>query len=160
MKKNILITALAGTGKSVVCKELVRRGYEAVDIEDVEGLFAMYRKDTGELFDEYDNAVPEHIHMAEWRCDVEKLTRMLVDQKENIAFYCGIASNMHDLLPLFDMVVLLKANAETHHARLMNREGGDDIGNTEEGRQVILGWKDWWENEMMKAGALEVSAEG
>lgn len=44
--------------------------------------------------------------------------------------------------------------------RLKNREGTKDIGNNQEGRDVVLGWKDWWESEMKKKGAIVIDANG
>lgn len=91
-------------------------------------------------------------------CHIDKLKELLTQQDKDIAFYCGVATNMDDLIPLFDRVFLLKVGAKTLHARLSTREGTDDIGNTEDSRQAVLGWKDWWENEMVKKGAVVVDA--
>ncbi len=158
--KKIFITGISGTGKSTVCKQLNVLGYTACDIEDVDGMFKMYRKGTREVFDDFDNADPEKIHDSEWICDVDQLKKQLSEQKTDIAFYCGVASNMDDLIPLFDTFILLKTNANTLHGRLSNREGTEDMGNTEESRQAVLGWKDWWEEEMTDRGAVVVSADG
>lgn len=158
--KKILITGISGTGKSTVCKQLNTLGYTAYDIEDVDGMFKMYRKGTREVFDDFDNADPEKIHNSEWICDVDQLKKLLGEQKTGIAFYCGVASNMDDLIPLFDTFILLKTNSSTLHSRLSNREGTEDMGNTEESRQTVLGWKDWWEEEMTDRGAVVVSADG
>lgn len=65
---------------------------------------------------------------------------------------------MDDLFPLFDRVLVLKTDAKSLHARLSTREGTDDMGNTEASRQTVLGWKDWWENEMEEKGAVIVDA--
>jgi len=160
MKKKILITGIAGSGKSTISKTLCDLGHEAYDIEDIDGMFEMYRKDTGEIYENYDNADPEKIKNAEWLCDVEKLKSFLGKQRENKAFYCGIASNMDDIIPLFDKVILLQTSSGVLHKRLSGREGTDDIGNTEEGRQTVLGRKDWWEDEMKKKEAIAVNADG
>lgn len=79
-------------------------------------------------------------------------------QRDNIAFYCGAASNMDDLTSLFDKVFLLKTDAASLHTRLSTREGTDNMGNTKASRQTVLGWKDWWENEMEEKGAIVVDA--
>lgn len=160
MKTKILITGIAGSGKSTVSKALNDLGYESHDIENIEGMFNMYRKDTGEIYEDYDNADPEKIKNAEWLCDVTELKKLFDSQKSEIAFYCGIASNMKDIVPLFEKVILLQTSSDVLHKRLSFREGTEDIGNNEKGRQVILGWKDWWEGEMIKAGAIAVDANG
>ena len=63
---------------------------------------------------------------------------------------------MDDLFQLFDKVLKLQTDAKSLHARLSTREGKDDMGNTEASRQTVLGWKDWWENEMEEKGAVVV----
>ena len=160
MNRKILITGIAGSGKTSVSRQLRDIGKEAHDIEDTEGMFKMFRKGTREIFDDYDNADPEKIKNSEWICDVDMLKKVLNDQKSDIAFYCGVASNMDDLIPLFDKMIVLRANPETVHKRLSNREGTEDIGNTEESRQTVLGWKDWWEDEMSDRGGVFVDANG
>ena len=47
MNKSILITGVAGTGKSAVCDELNKLGYKALGIEDIDGLFTIVHKKTG-----------------------------------------------------------------------------------------------------------------
>jgi broad-specificity NMP kinase len=160
MKTKILITGIAGSGKSTAHKELCRLGYESYDIETIDGMFDMFRKDTGEVYKDYSNADAEKIKNAEWLCDVNKLKELLEQQKEDIAFYCGVASNMDDIIPLFDKTILLQTNPEILHKRLSSREGTGDMGNTEEGRKVVLGWKDWFEDKVKKHEAIVVNADG
>ncbi len=156
--KKILITGIAGSGKSTVCQTLYEMGYETYGIEDIEGMFEMYHKGTDEVFKDYDNSDPNKIKQADWRCNSEKLKELLQTQKNDLAFYCGVATNMDELFPLFDQVILLKASSDNIYKRLSNREGTDDIGNTEASRKTVLGWKDWWEDEMTKKGVLVVDA--
>lgn len=158
MKEKILITGMAGSGKSTVCRVLEAMGYEAYGIEEIDGMFGMYHEGTKEVFVDYDNSDPEKIKRAEWLCDTERLKELIASQKSELAFYCGIASNMDDLLPLFDTVLMLRVEADQLSSRLSNREGTDDIGNTEASRQTVLGWKDWWEDEMQDKGAIVIDA--
>jgi hypothetical protein len=44
--------------------------------------------------------------------------------------------------------------------RLSYREGADKMGATEESRKMVLDWKDWWENEMEKKGAVVIDVSG
>lgn len=159
MKKAILVTGVAGSGKTAVCKHIRGLGYDAYDIEETEGMFEMYRKGTREVFKDYENT-PEKIKNADWICDVSMLKELLAKQEVDVAFYCGVASNMDDIMPLFSKVILLKASPEKIKERLSSREGTDDMGNTEESRQAVLGWKTWWENEMEKKGVITVNTDG
>lgn len=155
---NILITGVSGTGKSTVCKQLISQGYVAHDIENIKGMFNMYHKGTKKIFKSYDNLKPENIKNADWLCNSSKLKELVTSQKSNIAFYCGIASNMEDILSFFDKIIVLQPDSDNLNKRLKNREGTSDIGNNQEGRDVVLGWKDWWEGEMHKKGAIFVNA--
>ncbi|MDO8340610.1 MAG: AAA family ATPase [Candidatus Woesebacteria bacterium] len=156
--QRILITGVSGTGKTTTCKALREMGYEAVDIENIKGMFEMVHKGTNKVFKDYDNANPDHLKNAEWICNVDKLKQRLNIQKEEIAFYSGIASNMDDILPLFEKFIVLYLTSEALNDRLRNREGTEDIGNNQEGRNVILGWKDWWETKMRNKGAIFIDA--
>jgi broad-specificity NMP kinase len=158
MERKFLITGVSGTGKSTVCKRLQELGYEAADIENIEGLFGMYHKGTRKEFENYSNANPENIKNAEWICDVQKLKTILKKQKREIAFYSGIASNIDEITPLFDKVFVLQLSSRDLNERLKVREGTEDIGNIQEGRDVILGWKDWWEEKMKNNDAVFIDA--
>jgi broad-specificity NMP kinase len=158
LMKKILITGVTGSGKSTVAKQLESIGCESHGIEDIEGMFAMYRKGTKEIFEDFDNSDPEKIRNSEWLCKIEQLRNLFASQKQDIAFYCGVASNMDDIFPLFDKVIVLKADSKVLHARLSTREGTDDMGGTETSRQAVLGWKDWWEETMQDKGAILLDA--
>jgi broad-specificity NMP kinase len=158
--KKILITGVSGSGKSTLCKVLRDLGEETYSIEeDIEGMFEMYRKGTNEIFEDFDNSNPEMIAASEWRCSVERLKELIATQKNERAFYCGVASNMDDILPLFNKAFMLKTSSEVLHERLSNREGTEDMGGTEESRQAVLGWKDWWEETMQDKGMIAIPAD-
>ena len=160
MKKSIFVTGVAGSGKSSICKELNKLSYTAYDIEELEGMFKMVRKDTGKDFEDYDNADIEKVKNADWICDKSKLEELLKKQSDEVVFYCGVASNNNEVIPLFDKVILLKASPEVVCKRLRSREGTDDMGNTAENREWVLSWKGWWENKLVGQGATVIDADG
>src|SRR3989344_8220958 len=98
-KKAILVTGVSGSARSRVSSHFRDLGYESYDIEAIEGMFAHYRKDTGEVFEDYEN-IPKKIGNADWICDKDKLKKLLDEQKSNLAFYFGVPSNMDDIFPL------------------------------------------------------------
>lgn len=160
MKKSIFVTGVAGSGKSSISKELNRLGYKAYDIEELEGMFRMVRKDTREDFVDYDNADIEKVKNADWICDKNKLEELLQKQNNRIVFCCGIASNNNEIIPLFDQMILLKPSPAIVRKRLSSREGTDDMGNTAENREWVLSGKDWLENQLIEQGAVIVNADG
>lgn len=160
MKKSILITGVPGSGKSSVCRELTDLDYAAYDIESIEGICKMVRKDTGENFVDFDNADLEKVKNSDWICDKDKLQELIRAQTEEIAFYCITTSNTEEIIPLFTDIILLRPSPETVRKRLSNREGKEDMGNVKETREWILSWKDWWENKMIEKGAVAIDANG
>lgn len=157
MNKSILITGVAGTGKSAVCDELNKLGYKALGIEDIDGLFTMVHKKTVKPFKNYDNDNLELVKQADWICDKKKLQRLMRKNSKGIVFYCGTASNLDDLLPLFDKIFLLKVSSKVLRQRLSTRTS-NDFGRTAEVQKWVFTWKKWWEDHMIEKGAITINA--
>ncbi|MCX6823510.1 MAG: AAA family ATPase [candidate division SR1 bacterium] len=157
MKTSICITGVAGSGKSAVSDELKRLGYSSHGIEEGYGLFAMVHKETGKISDTFDNDNQEWVKQHRWICDKNKLQKLIDDNPQKIAFYCGIASNIDELLPLFDKVFLLKANEKILSERLTTRTS-NDFGRTPEVQKWVFSWKEERENDMCKKGAIIIDA--
>ncbi len=157
MNKSILITGVAGSGKSAVCDELEKLGYKAFGIEDMKDMFTMIDRTTGKKSEIFDNDNIEMVKKHDWICDKEKLRKLIEDNKDGIVFYAGTGSNMDDILPLFDMVFLLKPSPETLTKRLSKRTS-EKFGRTQEVQEWVFSWKDWWEEKMEKDGAVVVDA--
>ena len=160
MAKSILITGIAGSGKSSICRELNARGFRAYDIEDMTELFSMREKGTGAKAVTHDNNDLESVKRHEWICDIVKL-KELIDSHQNegdAVFYCGVASNTDELIPLFQQVILLKASPDTIRKRLSSRTRGE-FGGAPAVQEWVLSWKDWWESRMQGAGAFVIAAD-
>lgn len=74
-----------------------------------------------------------------------------------IVFYSGTASNLDDLLPLFDNIFLLKVSQKVLCERLSTRTS-NDFGRTAEVQKWVFSWKTWWENHMKENGAIVIDA--
>lgn len=156
--KSVLITGITGSGKSTVCIELKRRGYKAFDIEGIHGLFDMVDKETGKIVRNYTSNNFDEIKHFDWICDKRKLQKLMGKNKKGLVYYCGTGSNLHELVPLFDEVFLLKGSRKVISNRLANRPKG--FGYDPEARKWIMSWKNWWENRMQKTGAIIINANG
>lgn len=68
---------------------------------------------------------------------------------------------MTDIIPLFDIVILLQVSSDILRERLSKRtlENPKDIGNTKQGRQWILDGKDSFEKKAQEMGALVIGAD-
>jgi len=157
MTRSILITGVAGSGKTTICEELTRQGYPAISLEDIKELFIMRDKETKEPITNLDNDDLEAVEKTEWICNKKKLQELIKKTSGKLVFYAGIASNLDDLLPLFEEIVLLKASNETLRKRLSTRTN-NDYARTEEVQKRLFDWKDSWEAHMIEKGAYVVNA--
>ncbi|HEX2240384.1 MAG TPA: AAA family ATPase [Actinomycetota bacterium] len=128
--RNYLIEGLSGTGKTSVCDELQRRGYQAVH-GDRE---LAYRGDpkTGEPTD---HAGHEH-HI--W--DVDKVRALVANHDEAATFFCGGSRNFATFLDLFDGVFVLEIDLDTLNRRLDERPDSEWGGGKATERELIVRW--------------------
>lgn len=158
MKKSVLITAVAGSGKSTVCKALIKLGYEAYDIESIPGLFSLLDPNTDEVLEGKDLGDLNEGLEADWVCDTEKLKTLIANQKSEVAFYCGGTSRTEDLMAHFDSMAVLQVSDETTRKRLSTRLQGE-FGDSEDTREWVLSWKHRVEADWLMAGGVGISAE-
>jgi hypothetical protein len=109
--RNYLVEGVSGTGKTSVCRELNRRGYQAIN-GDRELAF-QGDPETGEPTD---SAVHEH-HI--W--DAGRVHALVADHHEPVTFFCGGSRNFSNFIHLFDEVFVLDIDLETLHQRLDQR---------------------------------------
>jgi dephospho-CoA kinase len=98
--KRVLLTGMSGTGKSTVIRELVARGYKAVDTDDG---WSEPRPDGRQL----------------WREDA--IQALLTTEDADILFVAGCEENQAKFHTQFDHIVLLSAPVETLVERLATR---------------------------------------
>ncbi|MDU1064752.1 MAG: AAA family ATPase [Cutibacterium avidum] len=125
---NFLVEGSSGTGKTSVCHELRRRGYQAIN-GDTD---LAYQGDpvTGSPSTE----PPCHEHHL-WR---EDQIRLLATQAEHrFSFFCGGSRNFNRFLDVFDEVFVLDADPETLIERLSLRPTGE-FGSLPQERDFIL----------------------
>ena len=156
--KRILITGIAGSGKSTISDELKKLGYKSYDIEKVDGLFEMIDRNTGENIEEHNNDDLEEIKRRDWVCNINKLQKLLNSQKDDIVFYCGMATNILELSKLFDEILILKTSPETIRKRLSLREPGG-FGETKEVQDWILEGGGWLEKMKWHKEPLIINSE-
>lgn len=158
MTKAVYITGVAGSGKTSVCAELAKRGYRAYNIEEIKGLFSALDRRTGKPFVNYNDDDFEMVKYHDWKCDKNGLQELMQKNDESISFYCGIASNTDEILPLFHRSVLLKASPQAIRKRLIERKN-NNFAKTYEVREWVLGRKDFFEDHMKAKGAIVIDAD-
>jgi broad-specificity NMP kinase len=125
--RNYLVEGVSGTGKTSVCRELNRRGYQAIN-GDRELAF-QGDPETGEPTD---SAVHEH-HI--W--DAGRVHALVADHHEPVTFFCGGSRNFSNFIHLFDEVFVLDIDLETLHQRLDQRPH-DEWGAKPSERDLIV----------------------
>lgn len=156
MKKSVLITAVSGTGKSTVCKALHTMGYDAIDIESVDGLYELVNEKTGEVIPGNLEQISEGV---DWNCNKLRLEKLIASQTSELTFYCGGMSNTFEVWDVFDLVIMLTISDEATIKRLSTRQSGE-FGSTAVNKDWVLSWKHSFEKRLLDAGAAPVNAEG
>ena len=122
----VLVTGMAGTGKSSALAELGRRGYRVVDT-DGPG-WREYRKYPVPL---------DEVHRGEYLWVEERMTELLDSDDDRSLFVAGGARNQSKFYDRFDAVVLLSAPADVILDRVARRTT-NEYGKTPVERGEIL----------------------
>ena len=114
--KRVLLTGMSGTGKSSVVRELVARGYKAVDTDDG-----------------WCEPLPDG--RQQWR--EEAVQELLATEDADVLFLAGCEENQVQFHPQFDHIVLLSAPLDILLDRLTTRTD-NPYGKTDEERRRFL----------------------
>jgi hypothetical protein len=129
-RRNYLVEGLSGTGKTSVCDELQRRGYQAVHGD--RELAYSGDPETGEPTERGGH---EH-HL--WR--VDRVRALVADRTEPATFFCGGSRNFAQFLDLFDEVFVLEVDLATLHRRLDARPDEEWGGGDPTDRSLLVHW--------------------
>jgi AAA domain len=106
-RRNYLIEGVSGTGKTAVCTELQRRGYQAIHGDR-------------ELAHRGD---PDRHKSPLW--NVEKVQVLVANKDEAVTFFCGGSRNFEKFIELFDGVFILEVDLDTCLRRIDERVAMD-----------------------------------
>jgi hypothetical protein len=126
--RNYLIEGVSGTGKTSVCKELRRRGFDAVNGDT--DLAYQGDPETGEPSDD----LPSHATHI-WH--EQAVRARAADHRERFTFFCGGSRNFAKFQDLFDGVFVLDIDLDTLHRRLDQRPA-DEFGGQPSERDLIV----------------------
>jgi AAA domain-containing protein len=131
-RRNFLIEGVSGTGKTSVCTELQRRGYQAIH-GDRE---LRYKGDPKTDTPTDTSASDRHLSPL-W--DVEKVQALAANKDEAVTFFCGGSRNFSHFIQLFDGVFILDVDLDTCLRRIDERVALDptDWGGRPEERELI-----------------------
>lgn len=134
----ILLTGIAGTGKTTVLAELQKQGYVVIDL-DATGICRWKNKETQE-FTEYGETGRNYDWLTKhgWYCDIEKLKQLLSAIREDKdVFVAGISENIEELVEEFDRVFMLIAPDVVVKERL-NARTNNHFAKKEEEQNFVL----------------------
>lgn len=118
----ILITGVAGTGKTTALAELQKRGNLVIDL-DATGFCRWRNKETGEYAEYGEDGKDEAwFEKHRWYCDDKELTTLLsCIRPDKQVFVGGVVRNIKDIGEKFDKKFLLTTDSATLRERLTSR---------------------------------------
>lgn len=122
--KNYLIDGVSCAGKTTVCNELQKRGYQVIHGDDELAYWGDLK--TGKPVGGTDEN-------RTWMWDVEKVRALAADQNHAVTFFCGGSRNSNRFIHLFDEVFVLEIDLDTLNQRLAARPKTEWGGTAEEG---------------------------
>jgi dephospho-CoA kinase len=137
----VLVAGISGSGKSSVCEELRRRGYDAHDI-DLDGNAVWVDRESGEVLsaEAYQGAASlAWFEMHDWCVVPEKISTIASRAGDDVVFVCGMTQNEHEVTHLFSKVIYLSIDPETVRNRVGTRTR-NDFGKAEHEMAAILDW--------------------
>ena len=148
------LTGVSGVGKSSVLEALKKRGFEALDVDSLEGFCHWENNDSGKRVDYYPGIGKDWLDNNEYYCDLEKL-KNLIEKSEKPVVVGGIVSNQNEFFDLFDKVFLLYCDKEVFLHRLDTRQNHDFAKDKSE-QEHVLGYYQAFEAEMLERGAIPI----
>ena len=130
-ERNFLIEGVSCTGKTLVCKELQRRGYHALNGD--RELAYQGDPETGEPVEGITGLAVHEYHI--WH--VDKVKALVANYDEAITFFCGGSRNFAKFIDIFDDVFILEVDLDTLSRRLDERPEAEWGGERTE-RELIV----------------------
>ena len=155
----ILLTGVAGTGKTTLTKELMKRGVFAIDLHGMPGLFYWRDKVTKVKSEYMPGRSREWFNSVERLCDIDKLKEIL-NKQENVIVAGTAGGNQTEYFPLFDKIILLQCRPETIIHRMNTRTNKSGFGKAKSEQEDALEWQKEFEPFVLSHGGIPVDTEG
>lgn len=160
MGMKILITGIAGTGKSTLIEMLNQKGVIATDLHDVEGLFFWQDKKTKEKIEYLPLKSKERFESVERICDIAKLKNILTQHLDVVMAGTTSGDEQLEFLSLFDKIILLQSEPSTLIHRMTTRINKSGFGKTKAEQDDNLEWQKEYDSALLSYGAIPFSTEG
>ena len=154
-RKIIYITGISGTGKTTLSNEFKKRGNITIDIDD----HAHWEhKETGKTDHWFPGKSVDFFNTHQWVCDLEKLKEIFKENSQKDILVFGVVDKEEKLFPLFDKIILLTCDTRVAFKRIDDRVD-NEFGKGEVEKEWIKSWKDNFEQDLIRKGAIAVSSE-
>lgn len=155
----VYITGLSGSGKSTVCKELKKKGFEAYDA-DGEGFNRWCDMATGKVVK--GNSIKkidteERYKKYSWDTSRKKVEKLSKSVENKLAFLCGVSGNEETVWDLFSKVICLIIDEKTLRNRIKTRTS-NDFGKIPLELEMLLEWHKSYPGDYLKQGAVAIDA--
>lgn len=156
----VLLTGVAGTGKSTIIKALNDKRIVSLDLHDIPGLFFWQNKQTKEKAQYAPVESKDWFDTVDRLCDVPRLKEILSQYNNVIAAGTTSGSNQEEFLSLFDKIILLQADPETLVRRMQTRTNKSGYGKTKVEQDDNIEWQKEFDPKILSYGAIPISTEG
>ncbi len=129
--QRVLLTGISGVGKSTVIRELLARGYHAIDADT--DAWSAWTDDVRTPAALGSPVAPGRDWV--WRAD--RMQHLLATDDADLLFVSGCAENMGQFYPQFDHIVLLSAPADVIVERLATRTDNAYGKHPDEVRRIL-----------------------
>jgi broad-specificity NMP kinase len=150
----ILVTGQAGSGKSSVAAELVRRGFTAYDTDSMREVTG-FDSVSGEPLSLEDIRHPVDFGRVAWNWRLDELEKLL--ESADDVFICAITSNTVENLHLFDRAFVLVTDRETLARRLRERTN-NTFGKDPAEAEPVLAHNDVIADEWRARGGIPIDS--
>jgi broad-specificity NMP kinase len=159
----VLITGIAGTGKSSAIKELRVRGYNVIDLDDHTAA-GWVNKHTGEVAEYREGAGKKWIEDHRWQVLTSKLLALFEKFPADQDIYVGgkVASvQTKEISEIFDVIYLLQPKDSVVDVRLESRTTNEvNFGKKQEERESIIQNRHKFEASCLEVGAIPLHNHG
>lgn len=155
----VLITGIAGTGKSTIVKSLNDRGVTSIDLHDVPGLCFWQDKQTKKKVEYTPIHSPDWFDTVSRLCDIDQL-KTLLDQQKDIVMAGTAGDNQMEYFPLFDKIILLQCAPDVLIKRMQTRTNKSGYGKTKAEQDDNIEWQKTFDPQVLSYGAIPVNTDG